>query len=131
MRLSRPALRLAVVLAFPCLFVAGCFGDPPQDPDEAPLEVVVDGRQRPDEPCQLNRSEVGAGTHDITVIAEGGPAAVRIRDTNDAVVLEVQRSPGAPADARSVRLSEGIHTVECLPTGGMLSTATLRIVPAA
>lgn len=63
------------------------------------------------------------------MLAEGGPVTVRIRDSAGAVVFEVEApADGLAASPHAVRLSEGIHTVECAPMAGPLSTATLRVV---
>lgn len=126
----RTRRQLVVVLAL-CLVTAACFGDPPPDPDVAPLEVVVDSSQQPDQPCLLNRSEVGAGTHEVSVIAEGGAATVRILDSAGEVVFALASSAsasGAASDA--TRLDVGSYTVECVPADGRVVRATLQVVPA-
>jgi len=114
-----------------CLVTAACFGDPPPDLDAAPLEVVVGSKQQPDEPCLLNRSELGAGTHEISVIVESGPAAVRIVDSAGAVVFQLDSSTTAiEAASLSTQLTEGTHTVECVPQDGPVTGVRLMVVPA-
>jgi hypothetical protein len=44
--------------------LTACLGDPPPDPETAPLEVVLDG-------CVLNRDEVAAGPHEVALVGDG------------------------------------------------------------
>ena len=112
------------------MLLSGCFGDAPPDPTSAPLEVVVRSTQLPDEPCLLNREEVAAGDHDVTVFDEsGGPSSVVVRDPTGAVVFEAAVS-GSEAAQGSVALAEGEHVVQCLAEGALLSELRLRVVAA-
>ncbi len=82
----------------------------------------------PDQPCLLNVAEVGAGTHEVTVISESGPATVRILDPSGAGVLEQEAEGGeTAAEAGSVDLEAGTHRVECVPSSGPASETDLRV----
>ncbi len=116
------------LLGLPLL--SGCLGDPPPPPETAPLEVVVGSSTRPQEPCQLARSELGAGRHDLLLISEHGPAVVVIRGPEGSVVFRGDAGPSAPAVLASVELAAGPHLVECTPAGGPISHAPLRVDPA-
>jgi hypothetical protein len=122
MTISRPPVALPVAVAV-ALLLGGCLGDPPPDPAEAPLEVVAGSTQQPDEPCLLNRGEVAAGLHPVTVISEAGAATVVVRDGDGRSVLEQDSGAGET----SVELAEGEYEVECLAGGASLGTATLRV----
>jgi hypothetical protein len=125
----RIALR-PVLTAAGLLMLAGCFGDAPPDPASAPLEVVVRSSQLPDEPCLLNREEVAAGEHDLTVIDEGsGPSSVVVRDPTGAVVFDTAAVGPDTADGQ-VRLSAGEHVVQCLSEGAVLGELRLQVAPA-
>lgn len=137
------AAALAAALLPLCACVGGApllLSDPPPPPESAPLEVVVDS-SLVDDPCVLNRGELGAGTHDVVLISEGGPATVRIRDAAGTVVLSEYVVPqvhdAEPVDLHesevpslSVQLRAGDHTVECEPHGRATSSAGLHVVPA-
>ena len=137
------AAALAAALLPLCACVGGApllLSDPPPPPETAPLEVVVDS-SLVDDPCVLNRGELGAGTHDVVLISEGGPATVRIRDSAGTVVLSEDVVPqvhdAEPVDLHesevsslSVHLEAGDHTVECEPHGGVTSSTGLDVVPA-
>ena len=126
--------------------LSGCaslISDPPPPPETAPLEVVVGSSVTPENPCILNRDTVSAGTHDVYLIAETGPAVVRIRTDKGKVVFEGAVQPQTeevdeeePIDPeevdpiRSVQLQQGSYVVECQPNGGPLSTAALSVDPA-
>lgn len=110
--------------------LSGCFGDPPPAPEVAPIEVVVGSRGTPSGPCLLNRDEVAAGVHDVTVIAERGPARVVLTDETGDVVLDVGAAPGSVGQVASVRLDEGHHVVRCRIEGGAAGEAALRVGPA-
>ena len=111
------------------LVTVECLGDPPPDPRVAPLEIVAGSRQRPDQPCVLSRDEVSAGTHEVSVVAENGPAVVRLRDRAGGVVFEAEGAGGSGPAPHLVRLSQGTYTVECRLSAGSLPGATLRVVP--
>lgn len=119
-------LQVGVTLAA-WLLAAGCFGDPPPDPDVAPIEVVAESRQRADEPCLLNRNEIGAGTHEVVAITEGGAVTVRIRDSAGAVLVELKTTE-SPAGSE-VTLGTGAHAVECMFDDGSIASVPLRVVP--
>ena len=119
---------LCVILLL-SLVTVGCLGDPPPDPRVAPLEIVAGGRQRPDQSCVLNRDEVSAGTHEVSVVADNGPAVVRLRDSAGVVVFEAEGPGGSGPAPHVVRLSEGTYTVECRLSARSLPGVTLRVVP--
>src|SRR5687767_10587456 len=91
---ARPLVCVPVVF----LLLAGCFGDAPPDPETAPLEVVVGSSEAPDQPCLLNREEVAAGEHEVTVFAEGGQATVVIRDAAGRPALEARVRQDVPQE---------------------------------
>lgn len=119
-------LQVGMVLTA-CLVASGCFGDPPPDPDVAPIEVVAGSKQRADAPCLSNRDEVGAGTHELVAITEAGPVTVRIRDSAGAVVVELEATE-RPA-ASEVTLGTGTHTIECMFKDGSTASVLMRVVP--
>ncbi|MGI8531029.1 MAG: hypothetical protein ACR2KO_16325 [Geodermatophilaceae bacterium] len=109
--------------------LTSCFGDPPPDPSVAPLEVVHGSRQQPTEPCLLNRYEVGAGTHELVLIAEGQPVTVSLRDSSGSVVYRTEASRGdGEVVPGSVELGAGTYVVECT-AGETSSEATLVVTP--
>lgn len=128
---QRPGLAVLAPLALlPVLLVTGCSGDE-EPPSSAPLEVVVES-SKVDDDCVLNRDSVGAGTHDVTVIGEGGPATVRILTEAGVVVFEggaITGGVGPTGGSPSVALSEGPHLVECTPDGGSPTTVPLQVDP--
>ncbi len=109
--------------------------------ESAPLEVVVGHVD--DDSCVLNRNEVGAGSHDVVVIAESGPATVRILTGSGDVVFEraalpasdsseeggVLEVPAGEDGGEAVRLDPGDYLIECESAGGV-SSAKLHVVPA-
>ena len=123
------ALLLGVL---PLLGLTGCLtGDPPPDPSVAPLEIVVESSQG-EEDCLLNRESVAAGTHEVTVISQGQPAAVRILDESGEVVFTdsaVTGGVGPDEGSPSVELDSGRHVVECIPEGGTSMTVPLQVDP--
>ena len=125
---SRPTLAAAAA----SLLLAGCFGDPPPDPEVQPLEVVVGSRSQPDQPCILNVDEVAAGDHEVSVISEReGAARVVLRTAAGSVVFEASGGQPAPEEApASVTLTPGDHLVQCLSDGAVLGEVPLRVVPA-
>ena len=118
-------------------------GDPPPDPETAPLEVVVGSSQQPDQPCLLNREQVAAGEHEVLLIGETGEAAsVVVRNAAGQVLYEADVAaepqggdpPPAVVDegegSTAVRLTEGEYEVQCLSGGELVAAAPLRVVPA-
>lgn len=91
--------------------VAGCLGDPPPDPETAPLEVVLDG-------CLLNRPEVAAGTHDLALVGDGQLVVT------DEAGKEVLSLPGGTA---SLVTSSQTYTFTCT-VGTEVTSATLESV---
>src|SRR5262245_9601056 len=82
-------------------------------PEQIALEVVVVGDGSGRDACSLNAHEVGAATHLVSVIAEHGPAHVRILDHADAVVFEAdsvgtsEGSSGEGSESQPASLAEG------------------------
>ena len=89
------------------LAVSACFGDPPPDAEDLPLEIVA----HPDE-CLINYPQVGPGTHEVTVIFEGTSGSVRIVGAGKTVFSSDEGTSGK-AD-----LLVGDHQVECETDGG-------------
>jgi hypothetical protein len=56
--------------------LAGCgdFSDPPKDPSIAPLEIVANDQGRA--ACELNRTDITEGTHEVVAITQGADAVV-------------------------------------------------------
>lgn len=116
---GRAAAACAAVLALGCACSSGssgsspspapAFGDPPPDPSEAPLEVVL-------ERCELNRDEVGPGTHNVAVV---GPGTLVVTDESGAAVLTVS---SGNADLVTTKQS---YTFTCT-AAGRTTTARLR-----
>lgn len=124
------AATMALVGAGALVTLQGCLGDEPPDPRSAPLEVVLDG-------CRLNRPDVEAGSHEISIIGEG---RLRITDEAGAKVLEaggMQIPENAPA---VTAMPEGYpptlvstsqtYTFTCT-VGSKVTSATLKSLPAA
>ena len=121
--------------------LAGCgaFSDPPPDPSVAPLEVVANDQGRA--ACELNRTEVTAGTHEVVVITEGADAVVVVRDASGAVLLEQhgntfpQGSSGeAPSDvsasaAPRPTFRAGTYAVVCRYPNGAEGSNRLHVAP--
>ena len=126
-RVSAPLLGVLTLLG-----ISGCLlGDPPPDPAEAPIEVVV-GSRTVEEECLLNRESVAAGTHEVTVIGDSGPATVRILDEAGDVVFEgaaITDGQGPPEGSPLAELASGQHLVECTPEGGPTTTVPLQVAP--
>lgn len=108
-------LRVLLMLV-PALAVAGCFGDPPPDPESAPLEVVMEG-------CKLNRSDIAAGTHEVTVVGAG---VVEISDASGQVVLSVSSEEIGQGQLQTTAQS---YTVRCTTSSGVESSAELVSAP--
>lgn len=122
------------------LTACGDFSDPPPDPAEAPLEIVANNAASGT--CALNRTEVGAGSHEVVVVAEGADVVVVLRDTAGRVVLrqqgdtfaqvpvEDEEAPGVSSEAAPVvPLDEGSYRVACRYAGGATGSATLTVTP--
>ena len=115
-------------------------------PEQRALEIIVSGGAAGDVGCEVNYDEVGVGTHPVSVIAESGPATVRILSRAGTVVFERNTgsaagdsTPPGPEEESAflpesagaeVRLEAGRYRVEC-ESGGSVSTASLRVEPAA
>ena len=150
-QLSRAgAPRGGVGLVLVWLALTGCsvdpISDPPPDPEQQPLEIVVNSRSRPNTPCLLNVEKVRAGDHAVSVIGESGYARVHIVDQRGRVVFRTDNAgqriktdedgnvtiiggegegEGPPA-----RLEAGTFTVRCRPKDGGSGKATLVVLPA-
>ena len=120
-RLAAAAIALAAAGT-----TAAC-GDPEPDPSTAPIEVVANSLAKPNEACILNRTSVGAGTHEVVVIAESAPALVRVQDSNGRPILDLTVAPGA-TQSSSVVLEPGAYAVSCAAEGGTpVSSVQLRV----
>lgn len=86
-------------------------GDPPPDPESAPLEVVLDG-------CGLNRDEVAEGSHDVALVGEG---ALIVTDARDQEVLSL------PGGSRTLVTTVQTYTFTC-SVGDKETTATLKSI---
>lgn len=104
-------------------------GDPPPDPSTAPLEVVAnspdDGR------CLLNREDVAAGMHEVSVITERSDATVALRDETGQTVFQSEDPQVPPADEEpepaGVELVEGQYTVICQYPDGTTGETPLTV----
>jgi hypothetical protein len=104
-------------------------GDPPPDPSTAPLEVVAND---PDNGrCLLNREDVAAGMHEISVIIEASDATVVLRDEAGKTVFQSEDPQVPPADEEpevtGVELVEGQYTVICQYPNGTTGEASLTV----
>ena len=112
---------------------------------EAPetLPITVEGRTAEGGQCRVEPEEVAAGEHEITYVALDGPSSVVVRDGGGRIVFqrEAERQDIPPEESEGdvpygvsepavVPLVEGRYTVECVPEGGAVTTAQLRVVPA-
>lgn len=130
---------LLVIPALPFL-AAFLLSDPPPPPETAPLEIIPTTSVKPGEFCLLNREELGAGTHEVSLISDVKPASVRILDSAGGVIFEGEARPQnlqdppeeMPADmeSRVVKLEAGEYLIECKPEGDPVSTAHLKVAPA-
>lgn len=98
----------AIVGASVLVAGTGCLGDPPPDPETAPLEVVLDT-------CTLNRPEVAAGIHDVAVV---GPGQLIITDEAGEEVLSLT------AGNADLSTTSQTYTLTCITESGK-NTATL------
>ena len=94
------------------LAVGACFGDPPPDAEDLPLEIVV----HPDE-CLINYPQVGPGVHEVTVIFEGSSGSVRIVRAGETAFSSDAGTSG------SADLVVGDYQVECETDGVTMQTA--------
>lgn len=97
------------------LAVSACFGDPPPDAKDMPLEIVV----HPDE-CLINYPQVGPGNHEVTVIFEGTSGSVHIVGAGETVFSSDAGTSG------SADLVVGDYQVECA-TGGVSRQIALSV----
>ncbi len=107
----------------------GCLGDAPPDPRSAPLEVVLDG-------CHVNRPDVQAGSHEISIIGEG---RLSVTDEAGTEVLEaggMQIPQNAPAVTvmpegypPTLVSTSQTYTFTCT-VGSKVTSATLESLPA-
>lgn len=104
-RISATALLTAAIL----VAATGCLGDPPPDPEIAPLEVVLDT-------CTLNRPEVGSGIHNVAVV---GPGQLVITDETGNEVLTLT------AGNADLTTTSQTYTLTCI-TGSSKTTAKLK-----
>jgi len=105
------------------VLLGGCvMGDPPPDPEVQPLEIVAGSSVRPDRPCILNVRSVRAGTHEVVLISESGPARIRIIDSSRRAVFQGRADShpakgggfeGTEGERGSVRVVAGDYQVEC------------------
>lgn len=86
-------------------------GDPPPDPETAPLEVVIDG-------CELNRDEVAEGSHDVALVGDG---ALTVTDARDQEVLSL------PGGSRTLVTTVQTYTFTC-SVDDTQTTSTLKSV---
>lgn len=110
-RLAGAALALTMATG-----TAACFGDPEPDPSVAPIEIVANSRAEPESPCLVNRPSVGAGTHELVVIAESAPAVVRVQDA-DGVQLYEERVEQGASTSTTIVLEAGRYSVSCAQDG--------------
>lgn len=101
---------VAILAASVLLAGTGCLGDPPPDPETAPLEVVLDT-------CTLNRPEVGAGIHNVAVV---GPGQLVITDESGNEVLSLGDDGNA-----DITTTSQTYTFTCVTASGG-GTATLE-----
>lgn len=99
------------------LLLSGCFGDGAVAPDIAPLEVVADTAAVEGERCTLNRFEVGAGVHEVIVIAQGSAVTVQVVGEQGAPVLKTEVDAGGAAST-SVELAAGEYDASCIWSSG-------------
>ena len=107
-------MRIRTVLAL-TLAVGACFGDPPPDAEDLPLEIVV----HPDE-CLINYPQVGPGNHEVTVIFQGTSGSVRIVGASETVFSSDAGTSG------SADLVLGDYQAEC-ETDGVTKQIALSV----
>lgn len=74
--------------------------------------------------CKLNRSEVSAGTHEVSVVGAG---VVEISDASGQVVLSVSSQEVGQGQLATTAQS---YTVRCTTSSGVESRAELDSAPA-
>lgn len=99
------------------LMLSGCLGDAAVAPGIAPVEVVADSAASEGQRCTLNRYEVGAGVHEVIVIAQGSAVTVRVVGAQGSPVLETEEDAGGAAST-SVELAAGEYDVSCIWASG-------------
>jgi hypothetical protein len=112
------------------LLLTGCFGDSPPDPGSAPLEVVVGSSMKPEEPCLLNRPEVAAGQHEVSLLNVSGARRAWSYGPRPERCLRVRRGGEAGAAQGSVALSVGEHPVQYLSKEAVLGEVRLQVMAA-
>ena len=120
-RRAGPLIALPVVLS-----LTGCVGlDAP--PAVAPVEVVaVDRAERT---CSVSRRSMTAGTHETFLLAERGPAEIRIVDPAGSVRFGAKVSPRS-GSTNQVDYDAGTYRVRCLWPNGQSRSVELTVVPA-
>jgi hypothetical protein len=106
--------------------LAGCglVGAPPE---VVPVEVVA--ADRADERrCALGRRSMMAGSHETFLLAEGGPAEIRILDEGGAVVFGARVHPRS-GSTNHVDFGEGSYRVVCRWPDGETRSVELTVVP--
>lgn len=103
--------------------------DPPTGRDIAPLEfVAIDAN---DAQCILNREDVAAGMHEVSLITEGSRATAELLDeTGNAVFRSEDPGPELAKEQMvpyAVKLEEGRHTLVCRYPSGAVGEATLDV----
>ena len=103
--------------------LSGCIflGDPPPEPNVAPIEVVA----KPDS-CVLNRDSVAPGTHEVAVIMEEGSGRVRLVKDGKVLLDRPIRDQSSVVDQSELELQQGSYDVECV-VDGQASTAKLTV----
>lgn len=103
--------------------------DPPSGRDVAPLEFVAINAD--DAQCILNRGDVAAGMHEVSLITEGSGAIAELLDeTGNAVFRSEDPGPELAKEQMipyAVKLEEGRHTLVCRYLGGAVGEATLDV----
>ena len=110
-RSSRARRNSVMAILGASILVTGtaCLGDPPPDPETAPLEVVL-------ETCTLNRPQVGAGIHNVAVV---GPGQLIITDEAGNEVLSLT------AGNADLTTTSQVYTLTCI-TESDRNTTTLE-----
>ena len=101
-----------LLMVVPALMVAGCLGDPPPPASSAPLEIIIEG-------CELNRSTVAAGTHEVSAVGAG---LVEIVDASGQVVLSVVSEDIGQGQLETTAQT---YTIRCTPSSGVESSTEL------